>query len=247
MNARALLLIACLSAAACVNDLVPSGPPDPLSPVVAADQEVHPRGEAAAATPAEGTQVKSPDKPKKKLRSLSELVRSRPALDQSNTVSAASALSPERRSPAMAPRSLRAQGEDGGPAGVRSASVLAATRTAAAPSKDVRPRSLSIGTAVHKSPLTNDEIMAVAEGSMGQVRGCYERELKAHPTLSGQMVVSWRIRGDGSVTGARATEDALGSDKLQACVLSVVQSWGFRASGSSIRVAFPFFLKPSSH
>ena len=104
---------------------------------------------------------------------------------------------------------------------------------------------LSIGTTVRRG-LSNDEIRGVVTDSMGQVRACYERSLKADPSLRGRLLVSWRISAEGEVSGARVkeTDAKLNDDGLHACVTEAISGWTFPDSARSTTVTFPFTLLP---
>ena len=52
----------------------------------------------------------------------------------------------------------------------------------------------------------------------GRVRACYERRLKAHPTLSGKVAVSFDIDTSGNVTAVSVPENTTGDPGLSACI-----------------------------
>ncbi|MBX2802001.1 MAG: AgmX/PglI C-terminal domain-containing protein [Myxococcales bacterium] len=102
---------------------------------------------------------------------------------------------------------------------------------------------LSVNTRLRQG-LSNDQIRQVARASMGQVRACYERALKAAPSLRGRLVVAWTVAPSGVVSKARAKSDSLGDEALQRCVVDAVHGWSFPEADTSTSVSFPFVLKP---
>ena len=79
------------------------------------------------------------------------------------------------------------------------------------------------------------------------IQACYERELRTTPDLRGRLVVQLTIQETGSVTGVRATENAL-NDAVASCVTRVVQGFRFNPGpeGGSVTYSFPFVFEPQS-
>ena len=104
--------------------------------------------------------------------------------------------------------------------------------------------SLSIGGTSLRRGLSADQIRDVALASMGQVRACYERALKADPALRGRIVVDWKVAPSGDVSRAAIGSDDIGSAELQTCIIDTIKTWTFPEAGKSTPVSFPFTLKP---
>ena len=60
----------------------------------------------------------------------------------------------------------------------------------------------------------------------GQLRYCYESQLKVEPTLAGLVVLDWTIE-QGRVQASTAAVDTTGSDALKACLERKVLRWRF--------------------
>lgn len=75
---------------------------------------------------------------------------------------------------------------------------------------------------------------------VGELQQCYERRLRVHPQLSGQVVMHWTITPSGDVPEQCVTEDTVGDDELLVCVNDLVKASRFPTSGAPLRVSFPF-------
>ena len=77
------------------------------------------------------------------------------------------------------------------------------------------------------------------------IRGCYERELRNDPTLSGTIRVQVTIQESGSTTG-RVLENGMGSDAVSRCITGVIGGFRFTPGpeGGSVVYAFPFVFEP---
>ena len=80
------------------------------------------------------------------------------------------------------------------------------------------------------------------------IQACYERELRAQPTLQGRVLISMTIQEAGNVTGVRATENTTGSDAVASCVARVVGGLRFNPgpTDGSVTYSFPFVFEPQS-
>jgi TonB family protein len=78
------------------------------------------------------------------------------------------------------------------------------------------------------------------------IRACYERELRADPTLQGSIRVSMTIQESGSVTGVRVTENSMGNDTVGSCVVRVIAGFRFNPgpTDGSVSYVFPFVFEP---
>ncbi len=74
--------------------------------------------------------------------------------------------------------------------------------------------------------LPEGAVIRVIRGGFTRVRGCYERGLRAHPTLEGRAEVRFSIGATGAVVTPVVT-GSLGDPEVLACVRGVVASLSF--------------------
>ncbi len=92
-----------------------------------------------------------------------------------------------------------------------------------------------------------DDVIAVVRKKKGQVKSCYEKELKADPGLMGTVIVSWTVSPQGSVSGVRVVANSTGNRDLESCVTRKISDWSFPASnGASVDIEYPFKFVPGS-
>ncbi len=63
-------------------------------------------------------------------------------------------------------------------------------------------------------------------------RGCYDREARIRPDLSGDIEVNVKVDGDGSVSSAVVSESTIGSPEVESCVREEVLGLPFPATGA---------------
>jgi hypothetical protein len=101
--------------------------------------------------------------------------------------------------------------------------------------------------AIHRrgTKLAPSEVQAVVARSLGQVRACYERALKADESLSGRLMVKWQIQTDGSVDQIEVNQQGIGGNEtLASCVMKTIGAWKFPESWEPVDVNYPFMLRP---
>jgi hypothetical protein len=77
------------------------------------------------------------------------------------------------------------------------------------------------------------------------VSACYERALKAQPTLAGKLVVRFSLSAAGTVTAVDVDEDLLGSPDVTSCIRAVALRWRFPALAEGpAALSFPFVFQP---
>ena len=97
---------------------------------------------------------------------------------------------------------------------------------------------------VQLKPLSREEIIQTIHSRAGPIQECYEDVLKKHPKLSGKILVSWAISGDGGIKDVHTKARAFDNDKLERCVLSVVRTLKFRAHpGAKMTIIYPFIFR----
>lgn len=103
------------------------------------------------------------------------------------------------------------------------------------------------GKLISKGSLSREEIQRVMRRVMNQIKFCYERELNQNPNLEGKIVASWIIAGTGLVQTANATQNTMGNQKVEDCVLRIVKRLRFPQpkGGGQVFVTYPFVFSPS--
>ena len=104
--------------------------------------------------------------------------------------------------------------------------------------------SASSSPVVEAPGLSAAQIRTPIKRKMGQVRACYERELKKNPGLSGKISMAFTIGTDGKVRSARAARNSTGSMTLARCVSGRVSTWVFPTAAGSTDVEYPFVFEP---
>ncbi|GEM_PF-3649337 len=86
-------------------------------------------------------------------------------------------------------------------------------------------------------------ISTVIASHYGEVRYCYEKQLKINPNLEGKIEVKFTIGSDGHVSAASIEESTLNNMEVESCILFKVKNWTFpRPMGGSVTVIFPFIF-----
>ncbi len=77
----------------------------------------------------------------------------------------------------------------------------------------------------------------------GEVRYCYEKQLKIHPELEGKLMVKFTIGESGRVRSAIVTESTINNIEVESCVLYKIKGWRFPPpQGGEVSVIFPFIF-----
>ena len=92
--------------------------------------------------------------------------------------------------------------------------------------------------------LSGSQIKTAITRNMGQIKACYERELKKNDRLAGKLMVSFTIGADGKVRRATIGSNSTGNRTLGICILTRVRKWGFPTAESPTDVVYPFTFKP---
>ena len=76
------------------------------------------------------------------------------------------------------------------------------------------------------------------------IAACYERALKARPTLAGKLVVRFTITAAGTISTVDIDDDTLGAPEVGACVRAIVQRWRFAPpTEAPVELSFPFVFQ----
>ena len=88
-----------------------------------------------------------------------------------------------------------------------------------------------------------DAVLKVVRKYSGQVKYCYEAQLKSNPSLQGRVEVSWTIN-KGRAMNPTVFANSTGSDALGKCIVGKIRTWRFPEDVTG-DVIFPFVLTPS--
>ncbi len=93
--------------------------------------------------------------------------------------------------------------------------------------------------------LTRDEVARVIHSHMNEIRYCYETGILRNPTLSGKLLVDFKINGSGRVPAAGITEASLQDEGVRRCLLGKLREWQFPLprGGVQVAVSYPFIFK----
>jgi hypothetical protein len=72
-----------------------------------------------------------------------------------------------------------------------------------------------------------------------EVKECYEQLLQHNPTASGEIILRWTIKTDGSTDAVEVERDTLGG-AVGTCIASLLARWKFPAPREPTEVSFPF-------
>jgi len=94
--------------------------------------------------------------------------------------------------------------------------------------------------------LTAAEILKVVRSKRSAIATCYERELQRSKGLGGKVIINWKIDLGGGVQGAKVRNTTMRNDKVQDCIVRVVQNLKFPnpRNGKIPVVNFPFIFAP---
>ncbi len=97
------------------------------------------------------------------------------------------------------------------------------------------------------SGLDRDQIAAVINRNLGQVRFCYEQGLQGSPDLNGRVAVDFTIGGNGLVKLAGIESSSMKSKAVEDCILMRLKTWKFPLpdGGVDVKVTYPFMLRRS--
>lgn len=93
--------------------------------------------------------------------------------------------------------------------------------------------------------LDRNEISAVIQRHLSEVRFCYEQGLQQKPRLSGRMSMKFMIGPSGSVTLAQVMNSSLNHAVVENCVRDRLKTWKFPQpqGGVTVKVTYPFILR----
>jgi hypothetical protein len=90
-----------------------------------------------------------------------------------------------------------------------------------------------------------DVVRRVVHADAGRLRQCYQRSLRANPTLSGRVVVAFTVGPTGAVTSARDDGGDLDDAPARACIVRGFYALRFPPPASGhVDITYPFVLTP---
>ncbi|HOI08844.1 MAG TPA: TonB family protein [Myxococcota bacterium] len=93
--------------------------------------------------------------------------------------------------------------------------------------------------------LDRETVRRYIQSKLDQIRFCYQKEVQTNPDLAGQVKAEWVILPTGNVAQVRISQSSLGSNAVESCVVSRIQTWRFPSpkGGGTVRVSYPFIFK----
>ncbi len=116
----------------------------------------------------------------------------------------------------------------------------------AEPTPKPRPVDKGLGV-IGGETITSDQILSTIQLNQGQVKQCYERELKSNAALRGKVKVSWTVGADGKVRSPRVVQNTTGNRSMQSCITAAIRGWRFPKAESPTDVEYPFKFKPKDY
>jgi len=93
--------------------------------------------------------------------------------------------------------------------------------------------------------ISESDVVNVVNRRKGQVRACYEKQLKGNPDLAGTVSVAWTVTATGGVSGVRVLRNGTGNRDIESCIVRTIGTWSFPASqGAGVDVEYPFRFTP---
>jgi hypothetical protein len=93
--------------------------------------------------------------------------------------------------------------------------------------------------------LTREEVAKVIHGHLNEIRYCYESAILHDPSLSGKVLVDFRIGVRGQVETAQSRENTMSTPTVSTCLLGKLRNWKFPSPRGQVQVAvsYPFLFK----
>ncbi len=97
--------------------------------------------------------------------------------------------------------------------------------------------------------LDKELIRQVIQKHIGEIRHCYEGQLKRSPKLAGKVTVKFVVSATGAVASSTVAASTTGDLELDACVARRVHTWVFPQpeGGGIVVVSYPFVFAPSGN
>ncbi|MFT5352830.1 MAG: hypothetical protein ACI9KE_000027 [Polyangiales bacterium] len=114
------------------------------------------------------------------------------------------------------------------------------------PIEETRPRGLATARPPIADSGTGDldmnHVASTVRRRMSAIRRCYERELNAHPTLAGKVLIEFTVQERGTVTRSHSIENQTGSTRLASCLSTLIGNLRISPGpqGGSVTIQYPF-------
>jgi hypothetical protein len=93
--------------------------------------------------------------------------------------------------------------------------------------------------------ISEDDVVGVVRKKKGQVKACYEKELKSEPDLVGVVQVGWTVSSSGSVRNVRVMVNSTGNKDMEQCIERTIGGWSFPSSSAGVDIEYPFKFRPA--
>lgn len=93
--------------------------------------------------------------------------------------------------------------------------------------------------------LDRNEIAAVIQRHISEVRFCYEQGLQQKPKLAGRLSMDFMIGPNGTVSVAKVMNSSLDHVPVENCIRNRLRTWNFPKpeGGVTVKVNYPFILR----
>lgn len=93
--------------------------------------------------------------------------------------------------------------------------------------------------------LDRNEIAAVINRHLSEVRFCYEQGLQQKPKLAGRLSMNFMIGPNGTVSLAKVMNSSLNHIMVETCIRDRLKTWNFPKpeGGVTVKVSYPFILR----
>jgi ribosomal protein L17 len=101
------------------------------------------------------------------------------------------------------------------------------------------------GMPVILGSLDPEIIRRIVRSHAGQIRFCYEHELRKTPGIRGKIVMKWIINGEGRVMQAQVAETQMRNADVESCLAARIKTWTFPKpkGGGVVVINYPFVFK----
>ena len=105
--------------------------------------------------------------------------------------------------------------------------------------------SVDLGESDVDEGLTREQVAAVIQRHMSEVRYCYEAARLRNPDTEGKLPVAFAVGPVGKVVRANAQNSSVGDSKLESCLLKRLVTWQFPhpKGGVTVGANWPFVFK----
>lgn len=107
----------------------------------------------------------------------------------------------------------------------------------------IKPPKLADGKPEASGGLPPEVIHRIVRRNLPRIRACYEMRLKAVPTLSGKVVVSFEIDEKGATRSVRADEGTITDEPMRTCIAKAFGTLAFPTPTAVTRVKYPLVFQ----